>query len=762
MRHGLSLLIVLIVCASAERCGGNGSATEGGPCEISGPRTPADQSQWLKSLTEERRIFLQRTGYAGGVWDVPSLRWSRYAYIQPQMHPFDLKFYDVVTGKYSVDLFLADLEGRYGAIDAALVWPTYPNLGADDRNQFDMWRSLPGGLDAIKAFTSALRDRGVHVLWAYLQWDTGTRAEGKPDTESLVSLLELTGGSGFNGDSLPFVPQEYYQASTAANYPLTLQAEGCARDEALRWSTTGWGYWGRAGHDDDPAGYNWTYATVPLVDRFKWVTSSRWLTTICERYRKNKTDDLQLAWFNGNGYVSWENVWGAWNGVVPRDGEAIRRLGIMLRWWGAEGLLYSPDWEPHAAGPTSYGVYASRWPLGDRTLWTLVNRAGKDQGAVRLELAPGTEVDAVGQHVYDCYHGKELTPSSLASRAGSAVHVTIKMEAGGFGCVVVQPNPADERLRAHLRSMARLTARPLSSFDAAWRYLQQQMVAIPMTKRAPTAPAGMVRIPKARYAFHAEGIEIEGRDALGVDVQFPWESSPRRVHTRNLTLGPFFIDRHPVTCANYTAYLSATGYRPRSAHNWLKNWRHSSNTRTAVDDAASPSAAHMDPPVLPAELADVPVTYVGIAEARAYCAWVGGRLPHSYEWQYAAQGLDNRSYPWGRTHDTARYPPVHTGRTFLGPPRVGEHSPAGDSPFGVADLVGSVWQYTDEFGDAHTRRAVLRGGSNYRPAQDPPSTDWYFPNSIELHTHQKWLLMDDSFERCGTIGFRCVVDAAAE
>ena len=41
--------------------------------------------------------------------------------------------------------------------------------------------------------------------------------------------------------------------------------------------------------------------------------------------------------------------------------------------------------------------------------------------------------------------------------------------------------------------------------------------------------------------------------------------------------------------------------------------------------------------------------------------------------------------------------------------------PAGESPEGVADLMGNVWQWTDEYVDEHTRAAILRGGSHYRP-----------------------------------------------
>ena len=47
----------------------------------------------------------------------------------------------------------------------------------------------------------------------------------------------------------------------------------------------------------------------------------------------------------------------------------------------------------------------------------------------------------------------------------------------------------------------------------------------------------------------------------------------------------------------------------------------------------------------------------------------------------------------------------------------------GASPFGVMDLVGNIWQWTDEFTDEHTRAGILRGGSFFQPQ----GTIWYFP-----------------------------------
>ena len=71
------------------------------------------------------------------------------AFIQPQMMVHDRYFYDPVAGKYTVDRYLDDLETRYGGIDAVLIWATYPNMGIDDRNQLDMVRSMPGGVEAF-------------------------------------------------------------------------------------------------------------------------------------------------------------------------------------------------------------------------------------------------------------------------------------------------------------------------------------------------------------------------------------------------------------------------------------------------------------------------------------------------------------------------------------------------------------------------------------------------------------------------------------
>jgi len=356
-----------------------------------------------------------------------------------------------------------------------------------------------------------------------------------------------------------------------------------------------------------------------------------------------------------------------------------------------------------------------------------VNRGESDLSGSQLKID-----HVLSALYYDCYHGMQLTPRIEKDQAT----LSFDIEKGGFGCVLQLQKSPDQEVQDFMSEMQDMTKTTLASYNSTWDFLQQTMVDIPKVGTAlGHGLEGTVFVDRAWFAFQSEGVEIEGDDEHGVDVQYPWERHPTRNHNQILQLGPFYIDKFPVTAAKYSAYLKDTGYEPADPYNWLKTWNGSSEP--------------------PAEVAELPVTYVSLNEARAYCAWAGGRLPHSYEWQYAAQGTDRRTYPWGSNKTQDNYPVLTTGHTYLGPEPVTAHSPAGDSPFGMSDIVGNVWQYTDEFQDAHTRSVILKGGSNYRPS----GSFWYFPQALELNKHNKYMLMDESTERAGTIGFRCLADA---
>ena len=243
----------------------------------------------------------------------------------------------------------------------------------------------------------------------------------------------------------------------------------------------------------------------------------------------------------------------------------------------------------------------------------------------------------------------------------------------------------------------------------------------------------MMRIPEADYDFAVQGIEIEGGNDPGVDVQYPWEDAPRRYHRKRMHIPSFYIDRTPVTNQQFKEFLDATKYHPADDHNFLRDWKNGT---------------------YPEGWSTKPVTWVSIEDARAYAAWAGKRLPHDWEWQYAAQSTDGRTYPWGNDWDAQAVPPADHGRVMRAPANVDAYA-TGASPFGVLDLEGNISQWTDEFRDEHTRAAIIRGAASYQPR----GAVWYFPQTYRLDQHQKYLLMSPGRDRSATIGFRCVADA---
>ena len=662
----------------------------------------------LRHWRMERRVYV---GYDGSRYDSATLKWTQSNFIQPQMMVEDRYFYDPVAGRYTVDRYLDDVIKRYGGIDSVLVWPVYPNLGIDDRNQLDMILAMPGGVAGVKQMIADFHRHGVRVLFPMNMWDEGTRDPGMPWPEAIAKLMAEIGADGINGDTQNGVPVAFSQAADRTGHPLVFQPEGPPSDEALAWNLQSW--W-----EEDSTKYA---QFVPRVNRFKWL-ETRHMANISDRWNRVKTDDLQVAFFNGIGWESWENVWGFWNGITPRDAEATRRMATIER--GVAAFLISPEWEPFYPTRT-FGVFASRWPLNGQTVWTLINRNEYNVSGPQLSV-PFHE----GARYYDLYHGVELQ----GQREGDLLVLSFPLEAHGFGAVLADQGQPAADIIALMSKMKAMTGTPLASLSNEWRALPQHMVTIASTKTAHAAPPGMLEIPGGNFHFKVQGLEIEGGDNIGVDVLYAGEDSARRFHRQDIEINPFYIDRYPVSNAQFKAFLDATQYHPKDDLNFLKDWKNG----TYLEGWAKK-----------------PVTWVSLEDARAYAAWAGKRLPHEWEWQYAAQGTDGRSYPWGNEWQAAAVPVPEKGRVRRTPDDSDAH-PMGASVFGVMDMVGNVWQWTDEYVDEHTRAAILRGGSYYQPQ----GAIWYFPQAYRNDQHGKLLLMAPSKDRAGTVGFRCVVDAA--
>lgn len=188
------------------------------------------------------------------------------------------------------------------------------------------------------------------------------------------------------------------------------------------------------------------------------------------------------------------------------------------------------------------------------------------------------------------------------------------------------------------------------------------------------------------------------------------------------------IAKYPITNAQYAKFMEAGGYQQRQ---WWTDAGWDAKLQGLTLDWSTGAGVATDTPWTEPRFwndpawngSEQPVVGVSWYEAMAFCQWLSQAtgtniaLPTEDQWQYAAQGDDERKYPWGNEWDCTRCnnsvkPCESTGTT-----PVRQYEGRGDSPFGVVDMVGNVWEWClTEFDNqsnddlTNTNSRTIKGG----------------------------------------------------
>ena len=234
-----------------------------------------------------------------------------------------------------------------------------------------------------------------------------------------------------------------------------------------------------------------------------------------------------------------------------------------------------------------------------------------------------------------------------------------------------------------------------------------------------------------------ELIELPGGMFRMGSARFYPDESP--VHT--VTVAGFAVEQHPVANAQFAEFVTATGYttvaerpldpelypgvapddlapgalvfRPTAGPVDLRDWRQWWDWVPGASwrQPSGPGSSIVDRP-------DHPVVQVAHPDAAAYARWAGRRLPTEAEWEYAARGDNDATYAWGDDVTPGgqlmantwqgRFPYRNDGALgWIGTSPVGAFPPNG---FGLADMIGNVWEWTATVYSAH-----------HRPGEVPPA-----------------------------------------
>ncbi|NUQ23514.1 MAG: SUMF1/EgtB/PvdO family nonheme iron enzyme [Saprospiraceae bacterium] len=741
----------------------------------------AEGSNWQSAL---RKCFQERLLYDApkekshqpvwknfdnSLYERPDLAYARRSYSMHLMMAWDPDYF-TPAGGYGLNRFLKKMQNLYGGDEIATIWPTWPALGMDQRSQWDLMAGLPGGLPKQRQLAEQCRAMGTRYFISYNPWDDSSEAAGLARMTDMISEVSA---DGVVLDTKAEAGKALQQAADDARPGVLLYSEGMAVPKDMPGIMAG------RVHND--------IYHVPLLNLNKLIKPDFAIFRVVEIARERVRREYATALFNGYG-VEINVMRPGRPGWVDDDYRFWGRCVRILR--ENSGAFLSKNLTP--LWPTRLdSVYVNAWRNGRKALYTVFSLRPEGYRGPLLE-APVPK----GYHCVDLWRHEEAP----LTNCGRKPCLTVQLDAfdrsdlhtnneGAVGALAVFPRLLETALegaalairatggevlriwegdpaydKTHLELLASDTATLVFLSDIfgkiSGKYVVQlfdknelmdeAILHIPagqpvrVSRSVPTIPVaktpqGMVAIPAGHFTMQVSN----GDEFIGY---------PKAGYPKTMQMPKFYIDKYPVTNRQYKEFLDATGYYPADTSNFLAHWV-----------KGAPQAGEED----------FPIVNVSYEDARAYAAWAGKRLPTEAEWQYAAQTADGRRWPWGNSGEQAPKGATKVSATFqlnavgaLDPKLcnpgncvlypVGSY-PKGANPWGVQDLVGCVWQLTNDWYQSDTYGYILlKGGSYYHPG----GSWWYVQGGPRPLSYRQMLLrVSPGFERNGTVGFRCVVDA---
>ncbi len=726
---------------------------------------------WQEGL---REVFQKRFLYDVDVFDSSlyqrmDLAWIKKAYVMHLLMAWDKEFYDGKAGEFRLVDFIRRGKNLFGGDDVICLWPTWPTLGVDQRNQFDLYRDLPGGLKGIQTIADSVRGLGTKFFVAYNPWDESTRTEGH--LQGLASLIKETTADGVVLDTKGESSRELQEAADKVRPGVVMYSEGMAVPKDMPGIISG-------------RVHNALYYP-PMLNLNKFIRPDFAIFRVAEVFKEPIQREFALSFFNGYGTEINQFAPGhpAW------EEEQYRYLGSTTRILRESTSLFTSPYTPLVQSLRD-SVWVNEWASRNKTIYTVFSLNPKGLHAPLFEVDISKPVHLIDLWKHEEVETKKIGDKDFAyvsidgfdarmlgtnnegevsciamfapsleaqivgdfitghHRAGSSIKIwkgnpsydkqpivphqtnddkfsiSLSKQAGRYeGKFVVQAFENDELIDEQILFLKPGTPRLVSD--------------VTRTPVAPSLPDEMVLIPAGKFTVHfSQGDEF---------IPYPKEHI-----NEEIKIDSFAMDRYPVTNSNFLHFLKASGYTPADTTNFLKHWIKKQ---------------------IPIGQENFPVTFVGYDDAKAYATWAGKRLPTELEWQYAAQTPAGNEWPWKQvkpvTRKETRVTETLTVKNIEGIDKrncnlgdgklyvVGKYK-KGVNPLGLHDLVGCVWQLTNDVYESGSYRYIMmKGGSYFKPS----SSWWYVQGGPrELHYRQYLLRVSDGFERNATVGFRCAKD----
>jgi formylglycine-generating enzyme required for sulfatase activity len=718
----------------------------------------------LRKIFNEKKLF-DISVFDSTLYNREDLKWIRRSYVMHLVMAWDKEF---ISNDYEGLLNFVDRGKKlYGGDDVIGLWPTWPTLGLDQRNQFDLFRDLPNGTIGLRLLADSLRDRGTKFFVCYNPWDESTRTEGH--LSGLADLIKETSADGVVLDTRGESSKELQEAADKVRSGVIVYSEGMAVPKHMSGIVSG-------------RVHNALYYP-PMLNLNKLIKPDFAIFRVAEVFKERIKREYATSFFNGYGVEINQFA----PGHPEWEEEQYKFLGKTSRILRENTVNFTAGKLTPLIATLRDSVWVNKWAFDQKIIYTIFSNvpSGLNKPLFEVDVSEAFHFVDIWKHEdaliknegsksfvvsnIDGFNGRDLGTnnegevSCIASLPklltlnldGDSLHVSSKVN-GEIRIWAGDPSYDKTPFSVTGKTTAIKLSEKFDRYEGKFvvqlmqdGILQDEAVTaiapgtprliseVKNTSHSPTAPNGMEKIPAGDFVFRAS----QGDEFIPYPI---WNFG------KQYQMKPFYMDAFPVTNLDFQKFLLATKYIPADTSNFLKNWEHGKIKKGEEN---------------------YPVVFVSLEDANAYAAWSGKRLPTEVEWQYAAQTSALNEWPWKQTKPVTRkeeqitetltvkridgIDPKHAnlGDGKMYP--VGKYR-KGVNPNGLYDLSGCVWQLTsDLYQSGSYRYVIMKGGSYFKPS----SSWWYVQGGPrELHYRQFLLRVSPGFERNATVGFRCVKD----